>query len=267
MIAMITPPANRVAFSLFGIDVMWYGVLIALGIFLGTALGAKQAERYGISEDNFTSMMLWAIPAAIVGARLYYVLFNLGDYIGNPIEILNTRGGGLAIHGGIIAALVAAYVFARKKKLSFLSLADAAMPGLALGQAIGRWGNFFNHEAYGSPTDLPWGMWINGTTVHPTFLYESIGTFLLFLFLLWFSRKKTRFPGEVLCVYMIVYGVLRFFIEGLRTDSLYFVGLRVAQLVSLAAFIIGIVGLILIRTGKVDTSSGQSRKDKKTRRA
>jgi prolipoprotein diacylglyceryl transferase len=179
MIAFITPPANRVIFSLFGIDIMWYGVLIAVGIFLGVFVGGKMAERFGVSEDDFSSMMIWAIVAAIIGARLYYVLFSLDYYLAHPAQIINIREGGLAIHGGILAAVLVAYLYARKKKLPFLNLADAAMPGLALGQSIGRWGNFFNQEAYGGPTDLPWGMWINGTTVHPTFLYESIVTFAL----------------------------------------------------------------------------------------
>lgn len=267
MIAMITPPVSRVAFSLFGIDVMWYGILIAMGIFLGTTLGAKEAKRYGLTEDDFTSMMLWAIPMAIVGARLYYVIFSWQTYAQNPMQIFNIRGGGLAIHGGIIAGIVTAYVFAKKKKLPFLTLVDSAMPGLALGQAIGRWGNFFNQEAYGGPTDLPWGMWINGTTVHPTFLYESMGTLLLCGFLLWYGRTKRKKPGEVLFCYMIGYGALRFFIEGLRTDSLYFMGLRVAQLVSLAAVIAGIIGFVIWKNRKEDVQIGSRQKGKKNSRA
>lgn len=137
-----------------------------------------------------------------------------------------------------------------------------AMPGLALGQSIGRWGNFFNQEAYGGPTDLPWGMWINGTTVHPTFLYESIVTFALFVFLWWYGKNKRKHPGELMAIYGIVYGTARFFIEGLRTDSLYFFHLRIAQLVSLVFVILGIAGLILLRRKPVEPE----RKRKKTKR-
>lgn len=262
MIAFITPPTNRVIFSLLGIDIMWYGVLIAVGIFLGVFAGGKMAERFGVSEDDFSSMMIWAIVAAIIGARLYYVLFSLDYYLAHPAQIINIRKGGLAIHGGILAAVLVAYLYARKKKLPFLNLADAAMPGLALGQSIGRWGNFFNQEAYGGPTDLPWGMWINGTTVHPTFLYESIVTFALFVFLWWYGKNKRKHPGELMAIYGIVYGTARFFIEGLRTDSLYFFHLRIAQLVSLVFVILGIAGLILLRRKPVEPE----RKRKKTKR-
>lgn len=262
--AWITPPSNRVIFSFFGFDVMWYGVLIALGIFLGVYVGSKMAKRFGVTEDDFTSMMIWAILAAIVGARLYYVLFNLSYYLANPGQILNIRQGGLAIHGGILAALLVVWLYTKNKKLPFLTMADAAMPGLALGQAIGRWGNFFNQEAYGGPTDLPWGMWIDGTTVHPTFLYESIITFGLFLFLLWYGRNKRKQPGEMLCIYGIVYGTARFFIEGLRTDSLYFLNLRVAQLVSLTFVALGIAGWFWLKKRR---NHEPQRQGKKTKRA
>ncbi len=260
----ITPPSNRVIFSLFGIDVMWYGVLIAIGIFLGVYTGSRMARWFGQDEEDFSSMMIWAIVAAIVGARLYYVIFNADYYLANPGQILNIRQGGLAIHGGILAAVLVAWIYTRKKFLPFFSMVDAAMPGLALGQAIGRWGNFFNQEAYGSPTDLPWGMWIEGETVHPTFLYESIITFGLFLFLWWYGKNKREQPGEMMCIYGIVYGIARFFIEGLRTDSLYFLNLRVAQLVSLVFVVLGVAGWFWLKRRKDD---GSNQKRTKTQRA
>lgn len=259
MLAYITPPAERVAFTLFGIDVMWYGILIGIGILLGVTLATKEAVRYGLSEDHFSTMLLWAIPIAIVGARLYYVLFNLDYYGQNPVHILNIREGGLAIYGGIIAALLTSYIYCKYKKMSFLTATDAAMPGVALGQAIGRWGNFMNQEAYGSETTLPWGMLIDGKIVHPTFLYESLFNLCLVIFLLWYGRKKRKHPGEVLFLYMIGYGIARFFIEGLRTDSLYFMNFRISQLVSLAGIALGVAGFYAIRKGKLHGSKTKRR--------
>lgn len=263
--AWITPPPSRTILTLFGFDIMWYGVLIATGIFLGVFVGSKMAKHFGESEEDFTSMMIWAIVAAIIGARLYYVIFNASWYLENPGQILNIRQGGLAIHGGILAALLVVWIYTKKKNLPFLTMGDAAMPGLALGQAIGRWGNFFNQEAYGGPTDLPWGMWIDGQTVHPTFLYESIVTFLLFLFLLWYGKNKRKQPGELMAIYGIVYGYARFIIEGLRTDSLYFLNLRVAQIVSLAFVALGVAGLIDLKRRKEVGPPKKGRKNQRTK--
>ena len=230
---------NPVAFTLFGIGVRWYGVLIAIAVIIGTLLALKEAKRKHISEDTIIDLLLFAIPAAIVGARLYYVIFSWDNYKDNPMEILNIRGGGLAIHGVIIAGVLVALIFSRIKKISFWKIGDTVAPSLILGQAIGRWGNFANQEAHGGPTDLPWGIMIDGVKVHPTFLYESIWNFSLFIFLYWYSRKRAKADGEVFLLYIVLYSVARFFIEGLRTDSLMFGPLRVAQIISLLTILIG----------------------------
>ncbi|NLY67493.1 MAG: prolipoprotein diacylglyceryl transferase [Tissierellia bacterium] len=228
---------DPVAFEIFGIEVMWYGVLISIGVFIGIILALRETKRVGVKEDDFIDLLIFAIPSAIIGARLYYVIFNWDYYGKNLDQILNFRGGGLAIHGAIIAAIIVAILFTRKRKLDFWQMADIAAPSLILGQAIGRWGNYINQEAYGVPTDLPWGIIIDGVKVHPTFLYESIGNFIIFFILLWY-RKKTKVTGEVFLIYLILYSSVRFFVEGLRIDSLMLGPVRVAQLVSISAIII-----------------------------
>jgi len=155
------------------------------------------------------------------------------------MEILNLRGGGLAIHGVIIAGILVAIIFSKVRKVSFWKLGDIVAPSLILGQAIGRWGNYANQEAHGGPTDLPWGIMVNGVKVHPTFLYESIWNFLVFILLLWYSRNAQKVDGETSLLYIILYSIARFFIEGLRTDSLMLGSFRVAQLISLTAILIG----------------------------
>lgn len=231
---------DPVAFTIFGIEVRWYGVFIASAVIIGTILALREAKRRGIQEDTLIDFLLFAIPAAIVGARIHYVIFSWDFYKDNPIEILNLRGGGLAIHGAIIGGVITAIIFSRVRKISFWKIADIVAPSLILGQAIGRWGNYANNEAHGGPTDLPWGIIIDGVKVHPTFLYESIWNFLVFIFLVWFSRKKSKADGEVFSLYIILYSIARLFIEGLRTDSLMFGPIRVAQLISLVLIIIGL---------------------------
>lgn len=243
---------DPVAFEIFGIEIMWYGILISIGVILGTILALREAKRVGVDENAFIDLLLFAIPAAVIGARAYYVIFSWDYYKDNPIQILNFRGGGLAIHGAIIAAVITAVIFTRRRNLDFWQIADIAAPSLALGQAIGRWGNFINQEAYGIPTDLPWGIMVNGVKVHPTFLYESIGDFLIFLFLVWYRRKKVKVSGEVFLLYIVLYSTVRFFVEGLRIDSLMLGPIRVAQLVSVVSIIVGLVYLYVRRKGKVD---------------
>lgn len=232
---------DRVAFSIFGIDIMWYGILITLGVILGYVVAVKLAKLENISENTILDILVWALPLAIVGARAYYVIFEWDYYSKNLGEIIDIRGGGLAIYGGIIAAVITCYFICKKKNLKFLKLLDIFMPAIALGQAIGRWGNFINKEAYGTPTNLPWAITIDGVKVHPTFLYESLGDFIIFLILVYIFKNKKKFDGQITSLYMILYGILRFFVEGLRTDSLYIGALRVSQLVSIAIVIAGII--------------------------
>ena len=229
---------DPVAFSIFGLEVRWYGLLIATAVMIGALIAMKEAGRKGIKEETLIDFLLFAVPVAIIFARLYYVIFSWGYYSENPGQILNIRGGGLAIHGAVIGGALVAIVFTRIKKLNFWTLADVSAPSLILGQAIGRWGNFANQEAHGGPTDLPWGIMVDGVKVHPTFLYESLWNLLVFLFLIWY-RKKSKVEGEIFLLYVILYSVARFFIEGLRTDSLMLGPFRVAQLISVLTIAVG----------------------------
>ena len=236
---------DRVAFTIFGIDVMWYGILMATGMILGTYLALKEAERVGISEDDVLNLAIFAIPAGVLGARLYYVIFNWGYYSQNPSQILNFRGGGMAIHGALIGGILAGLIYTKIKKINFLKMADIALIGMPLAQAIGRWGNYINGEAHGGPTNLPWGIMVGGVKVHPTFLYESIWDFGIFIFL-WMFRKKKKYEGQVAVYYIILYSLGRFFIEGLRTDSLMIGPLRMAQVISLVGVVGGIIAHIYL---------------------
>lgn len=237
---------DPVAFKLFGLEVRWYGILIALGVVIGTVLALREAKRRGLNEDTLLDFLLFAIPGAIVGARIYYVVFSWDFYKNNPSEILNLRGGGLAIHGAVIAGVIIAIIFSKIRKINFWVIADIVAPSLILGQAIGRWGNFANQEAHGGPTNLPWGILIDGVKVHPTFLYESIWNFFVFLFLMWY-RKRAKAEGELFLLYIILYSLARGLIEGLRTDSLMWGQFRVAQLISAATIIVGIMVFYTIR--------------------
>lgn len=232
---------DPVAFSPFGINIYWYAIIIVIGVLIAAQFGKKEFVRRGFDEDFIYDILFVVLPIGIIGARLWYVLFEWDYYSQNPGQILNIRGGGLAIHGGIIFGTLALYFFSKRKEVPFLDMTDVLVPSLALGQAVGRWGNFMNMEAHGGPTDLPWGIIIDGVKVHPTFLYESIGDLIIFLILInW--RKNNPDKGKQSAFYLIGYGILRFFVEGLRTDSLYIGPLRTAQLVSVI-FVIG--GVIL----------------------
>lgn len=229
---------DPVAFEIFGIPVRWYGIIMAFGIMAGLVYALRESKRVGMDENIILDLVIYGIPAGIIGARLYYVVFNWGYYSKDPWQILNIRGGGLAIHGTLIAAVLTGIVYSRVKRINFWTLADIASPGLIMGQAIGRWGNFMNREAHGTPTDLPWGIMVDGVKVHPTFLYESLWNLSVLAVLLWY-RKRKKAEGNVFLLYIILYSVGRFFIEGLRTDSLMLGGIRAAQLVSAAAVIAG----------------------------
>lgn len=231
---------NPIAFEVFGIQVRWYGIFIALGMFIAAMLLKKFMKEKGYPEDTVYEFLLVILPAAIVGARLYYVIFNWSHYSGDLLRIINLREGGLAIHGGVIGGVIAGYIYCKIKNLKFLEMADFVAPGLVLAQAIGRWGNYANQEAHGGPTDLPWAIDVGGVGVHPTFLYESIWNVLIFIFLMWF-RKKKPFNGALFILYAMLYSVGRFFIESLRTDSLMIGPLRQAQVISVVIFLGGLI--------------------------
>lgn len=230
---------DRVAFSIFGLDVYWYGIIIVTGIFISALFARSEFKRRGFSPDIVDDILFSILPIGIIGARFWYVIFEWEYYGAHPKEIIDIRGGGLAIQGGILFGLIGLYIFSKKKKFPMIDLMDILTPSLAFAQAVGRWGNFANAEAHGYPTDLPWGIIIDGVKVHPTFFYESLGDFLIFLFLIYY-RKKNPAKGRQSAIYFICYGILRFFVEGLRTDSLYVYGLRTAQIMSIVFIIAGI---------------------------
>ncbi len=231
---------NRVAFTIFGLDVMWYGVLMAVAMILCVTIALREGKRVNISEDDLLNLAIVAIPSGLLCARLYYVVFNWSWYSNNLSEILNFRGGGMAIHGGLIGGLLAGFIYTKVKKIDFFKMADTVIIGMPLGQAIGRWGNYINGEAHGGPTDLPWGILVDGIKVHPTFLYESIWNLGVFMFL-WFFRTKKKYEGQIVLMYLGLYSVGRFFVEGLRTDSLMFGPLRMAQVISIITIIVCVI--------------------------
>lgn len=245
---MFTSP-GPVAFTVFGLDIMWYGVIIACAVLLASFLAYARAPRFGINQEHYLDVLLWAIPIGILGARAYYVIFNWENYRGDIFKIIDFRGGGLAIHGGLIFGILAAYIVCRYHKIAFLKLMDLTAPSIALGQAIGRWGNFFNSEAHGGPTDLPWAVYVDGQAVHPTFLYESVWCFILFVLLLILSRR-IKFDGQIICIYAAAYSFERFFVEALRTDSLMIGPFKQAQVLSLAVIICAAVLYMILKRRK-----------------
>lgn len=242
---MIAP--DRIAFSIFGIDVMWYGTLIGIGFILAIMISYYRASKFNIDPDFILTLTIWIIPCALIGARAYYVLFNWERYAGDFSAIINVRAGGLAVHGGLILCFIVGYMLCKYYKEKFLDVADLVAPVIALAQSIGRWGNFFNEEAHGYATDLPWAQIINGVGYHPTFLYESIWCFLLFIFLMWFSNNKRAFSGQIICLYAILYSVERFFVESFRTDSLMIGPLRQAQVISIVIIVICMALYVLLK--------------------
>lgn len=246
---------NPTAFTILGLEVKWYGVLISLGMVLGVLLAAYVCKVRKVNYDHIIDTLIVALPAGIIGARLYYVIFRWSDFADNPLDVFNTRLGGLAIHGGIIFGFLAAYIFTKYKKYDLLSLADVAAPSIILAQAIGRWGNFVNMEVYGNsvskefishfPEFIQKGMYIGGTYYHPTFLYESLWNLLVFAILMYLVFK-VQTKGVIFFTYFGLYSLGRFFIEGIRTDYLLFMGLKTAQLVSIAGVIIWISYLIYV---------------------
>lgn len=238
-------PPDPVAFTIFGINVMWYGILIATGLVLGAIIIYKRAPLHGVDSEKTLDFFLICIPVGIIGARLYYVIFNWSQYSGDLLKILNLRLGGLAIHGGLIFGLGAVVILCAVWKIRPLNALDIAAPSIALAQAIGRWGNYFNSEAHGGPTDLPWAVTINGQTYHPTFLYESIWCLLLFFVLIYIDNRR-QFDGQIFLLYGILYSVERFFVEALRTDSLMIGPLKQAQLLSAFVFVVFLVIYVIL---------------------
>jgi len=255
---------DRVFIQIGNFPIYWYGVLIAAGAFIGLLLANREAERLHMEKDIMLDLLVFALPIAIISARLYYVIFEWQAYANKPwTSIFAIHEGGLAIHGGLIGAVITAIVFTKVRKVPFWKIADIAAPSIILGQAIGRWGNFMNQEAHGGPISqttyesfhqyLPDfimnQMCIDGVMYHPTFLYESVWNILIFSLLL-FLRRKNPLRGEVFLTYVIGYSVGRFFIEGMRTDSLLTGHLKEAQILSIILIIGSIILIIYNRKYK-----------------
>lgn len=258
---------NPVAFTIFGRNIYWYGIIIAVAVLLGILLAYREAKRKGHNPDMVMDLALLAIPMAIVFARAYYVIFEWERYASNPISALYIWEGGIAIYGAVIGGVLALLIFARWKKLSFWELADITAPSLVLGQALGRWGNFFNQEAFGYAVTNPSLQWfpfavyiqnlensMEGPWHYATFFYESMACLLIFVFLMWY-RKRSKREGNVFLWYLLLYGIERAFVEGLRTDSLYLGMFRVSQLLSIALVILAGVVLLVRRRKAVFESA------------
>ncbi len=255
------PALDRVFIEFGPLTIYWYGVIIISGLLLGLYLATKESDRLGLKKDLIIDLIVYAAPIAIVFARIYYVIFEWDRYVGGPWwKIFAVWEGGIAIHGALIGSVLTAIVYARVKKVSFWQLADIIAPSLILGQAIGRWGNFMNQEAHGGalsestynsfhqylPDFIMNQMCIDGVMYHPTFFYESVWNLIVFALLL-VLRKYNPLRGEIFLTYVISYSIGRFFIEGLRTDSLYmFANIRTAQFISIL-LIVAAIALIIYR--------------------
>lgn len=249
---------DRVLFDLGIVQIKWYSFLLLVGVFLGILLLIKESRKFKYPKDFIFNMAFWAIIIGFVGARIYYVAFNWNMYASNPISILEVWQGGLAIHGGLIFGVLTIYLYCKKFDVNFVKILDMAIPSVLIGQAIGRWGNFFNMEAHGGmvsrmvleslhiPNFIIDGMNINGVYYHPTFLYESLWCLLGFIIVFVMRRFKHLKIGMQTCFYLMWYSIGRFFIEALRTDSLMLGGFKMAQIISVILVIISIVGFIII---------------------
>lgn len=266
---------SRVIFQIFGYDVYWYGVIIGSGVLIALALAVQEAKRTQQNPENYVDIALFGVIFSVIGARLYYVIFSWKFYVNEPLKIFALREGGLAIYGGIIAGIITVIVYTKIKNLNFWLVADTAAPSLLLGQIIGRWGNFFNREAFGGYTDNIFAMRylkeqvhniapsvlekvviVNGVEyiqVHPTFLYESMWNMGVFV-LLFILKKKKKFDGEIFGLYLLGYACGRVWIEGLRTDQLKIANIAFSQLLS-ALLIVGAVVLLWYRNNKSKTAS------------
>ena len=246
----IDPPYS---FNLFGLEIYFYGVIIALGFILAALYCAKRAKEFGLSSDELYELVIWLIPTCIIGARLYYVLFKLDYFIANPNKIFALRDGGLAIYGGIIAGIIVGIIWCRAKKIRVFAVADLTAFGLLIGQSVGRWGNFINREAFGAQTEIfcRMGLTVPGFEtlyVHPTFLYESLWNFFgLIVLHIWSKKGKRKYDGQVFWLYILWYGLGRAWIEGLRSDSLYIgsTDIRVSQLLAIVSAVVSLAILII----------------------
>lgn len=235
------------------ISIKWYSVLILIAFTIGYYLVINRCKKENLKVNLISDMCFYLVIVSILGARIYYCIFEYKYYINNPLEIIQIWNGGLAIHGGIIAGIIFMYYYTKKHKINMIQLLDIFAPALVLGQAIGRWGNFFNNEAFGPVTTLTTlknlhipsfiidGMYIDQNYHHPTFFYESIGCIIIFIILIVYRNTKIKKEGQIVGIYFILYGIIRFLIESLRTDSLMFFNFKVAQIISIIMIIIGLV--------------------------
>ncbi|MFW6035769.1 MAG: prolipoprotein diacylglyceryl transferase [Halothermotrichaceae bacterium] len=246
---------DPVAFYIGSIGIRWYAIIIGSALLFGIFIIQREAKRRGIDQEFFLDFFLYGIPAAVIGARLYYVIFQWEIYSRNPAKILAFREGGLAIHGAVLGGLIVLIIMSKIRNISFWKSVDIISPALILGQAVGRWGNFINQEAHGDivskefishfPEFIQKQMFINGNYYHPTFLYESVWNIFIFIILIYFRKKDYMLKGDIFLLYIIGYSIGRFFIEAMRTDSLMLGSIRVAQLVSVTAIITGIIILYI----------------------
>ena len=262
---MLLSALNPIAFNLGPIQVHWYGIIIATGVILAVTLAVQEGKRQGIDPDNIYDMILWALPVALICARAYYVIFQWGYYKNNPGEIIRIWDGGIAIYGSLIGAMIVVILFCRSRFIPVWKMLDVAAPTVIMAQAIGRWGNFMNQEAFGKVTSLQFlqglhlpqfiinQMNISGAYRQPTFLYESIWSFLGFLVLIFLRHNPGLFKrGEIFLAYVMWYSFGRFFVEGMRTDSLYWGPLRVSQILSIVLFVGALVILVIRRRNNQD---------------
>lgn len=253
---------NRVAFNIFGFNVYYYSLCILLGVIVAYILITREGKKQGLPKEFISDLIFYTLIIGILGARVYYCVFNLDYYLANPSEILKIYNGGLAIHGGVIAGLIFVYFYTKKKNVSFIKILDIVAPAVIIAQSFGRWGNFFNQEAHGGittyqnlknmhiPEFIINGMHVEGKYYYPTFFFESIWCLIGFIILMIARRNKNLRKGFQIGFYFIWYGIGRFFIEALRTDSLMFFGLKIAQIVSLIGIIIGIIIIVTNRNKK-----------------
>lgn len=237
---------SNIALKIFNIEIYWYAIIIILAVIISIELYKKNDGMYNIKFNTVLDLLIWAIPIGFLGARIYYCVFNIQYYSNNMQEVFNIRKGGLALYGGIIFAYIFIYIFCKKRKVNLKDMLDFLVINLPLAQSIGRWGNFFNIEAYGRETNniLRMGIIENGVykEVHPTFLYESICTFIIFL-ILNRMKEKRKYRGQMVYWYLLLYSIIRYIIEGLRVDSLMMYNFRVSQIFSVVMFAIGLVGV------------------------